>query len=256
MQTYKTLLIQEEHGILTITFNRLAERNSINADLLTELQSVLTAAATNPAIKLLVLAGQAGIFCTGMDFRQFQDVNVKLDDRFSAEYMQTLKQISLLPKIVISQIDGQVIAGGVGFVASSDYVIATPRSQFHLSEALWGLLPACVLPFLIRRVGFQIAYRMTLTTNLVSAEQAANYHLVDELTEQPEKLLQKLYLRLARLESSTVSNLKQYFRKLWIIDEPMEQLAVREITRLTQEPQTQINIRNFLNHGTFPWEKE
>ena len=90
-------------------------------------------------------------------------------------YMDTLRRITLFSKVVISCVDGQVLAGGVGLVACSDLVIATSKAEFGLSEALWGLLPAMVLPYLIRKVGVQKAYFMTLTTIRISVEEAKRY---------------------------------------------------------------------------------
>ncbi|CAL7959626.1 polyketide biosynthesis enoyl-CoA hydratase PksH [Gammaproteobacteria bacterium] len=250
----KTILIKENSGIFTITINRILDGNSINEILMMELNEALAIAEKNPAIKIIAIEGKEGLFCTGMDFKEITNKEVVDTSSFS-QYMETLKRISLLPKIIVSKVDGQVVAGGVGFVASSDYAIATSRSQFSLSEALWGLLPACVLPYLIRRVGFQIAYRMVLTTNIVSAEQACKDHLVDEVNENLDEALRKLYLRVSRLEEKTIHDLKQYFRKLWIIKGEMEQTAVTEITRLMKEPRTMENIHSFINQGIFPWEK-
>ena len=60
--------------------------------------------------------------------------------------MALLKRLTLTPKVVVACIDGKVIAGGVGIAAAADLVVATPRSEFSLSEALWGMLPCCVVP--------------------------------------------------------------------------------------------------------------
>ena len=146
------------------------------------------------------------------------------------------------------------MAGGVGLAAASDIVVSTERSEFSLSEALWGLLPCCVLPFLIRRTGFQKAYFMTLTTRTFTAREAFDIHLVDELTAQPDEALRKLSLRLNLLDDVTISDLKRYFRGLWLINSEMEQAAVAEITRLSALPRVQNNLRNYVEHGRFPWQ--
>ena len=190
-----------------------------------------------------------------MDFSEISQTNTENNAvTWSSNYMVLLKRIALIPKIVIAVVDGEVMAGGVGLVAASDLVIATSKSQFSLSEALWGLLPANVLPYLIRRVGFQKAYTMTLTTQTMSAHDAYTIHLIDELSDHPDEALRKLTLRLARLDEQTIRDMKQYFRKLWMIDEKIEQTAVLELARLIQEPRIQNNIKHFLEEGKFPWE--
>lgn len=253
---YKTLLITEfPHG-LAVTFNRVEQRNALNSELLSELHHFLDEVEKNSACRIIVLRGQQGFFCTGMDFQEMTLATPKGEkaQSLAANYMTLLRRIALFPKVIIAEADGLVMAGGVGLVVASDIAIATSKSQFTLSEALWGLLPANVLPYLIRRVGFQKAYIMTLTTQTITAAEAYAIHLIDELNDKPDEALRKLLPRLARLDEQTVRDMKNYFRKLWIIDEEMEKTALLELARLTQEPRIQNNIKRYLEQGKFPWE--
>lgn len=253
---FSTLIVTEiPHGI-AVTLNRLEQRNSLNSVLMNELQQLLTQAEKNPAYKIIVLRGQEGIFCTGMDFKEMTQAPLEGEgsNRAALAYMSLLKRFASSSKVVIAEVDGQVMAGGVGFVAASDIAIATPRSQFTLSEALWGLLPANVLPYLIRRIGFQKAYTMTLTSQTMTAAEAHAVHLVDELSDNTADSLRKLSLRLGRLNEQTIVDLKNYFRKMWIIDDRMEEVAMLELARLIGEPRVQKNIKCFVEQGKFPWE--
>ena len=139
----------------------------------------------DPRCRMVIWEGQHGWFSTGIDFgdvQAAQSANPQDWRLLLSEYIRTLKRFTLIPKVIAAKVDGQAIAGGVGFAAASDLVFATPSSQFSLSEALWGLLPARPLPSLIRRAGFQTAYRMTLTTLPVSAPQGQAVHSVDEVS--------------------------------------------------------------------------
>ncbi|MCX7920837.1 MAG: enoyl-CoA hydratase-related protein [Clostridia bacterium] len=252
---FKTLLVEENQGIININFNRASEKNSITTEMLREINMVLDYAERTPQNKMVVLQGSDNFFCTGMDFKEFSESVAGHDSENRADpYMNTIKRFSLIPKIIVSKVDGQVTAGGVGFVAASDYVVATERAQFSLSEALWGLLPAMVLPYLIRRVGFQKAYSMTLTTQTVTAEEAYAIHLVDSLSNNPEQAIHRLWLRLRLIDGSTVKHMKEYFRKLWIINNSVEQEAVNLISGLLSDPRIKENITNYVNKNKFPWE--
>lgn len=192
-------------------------------------------------------------FCTGMDFKA---VTEGQQQEFSSDaYMNLLRTMAMAPCIIISAVDGIAMAGGIGIVAASDLVFATPKSQFTLSEALWGLLPCCVTPYLIRRVGFHIAYKMTLTTQTLSAEQARSVHLVDEMTENLDEDIRRQSLRLNRLDPQTLADMKQYFRDMWIVNEHMENKAVHEISRLMSTDRIHQNIVNYVQHGKFPWDQ-
>lgn len=261
---YETIIVKEITGGISVIFNRLEHQNSINELFLKELNNALDLAEKEPSCRILVLEGQEGIFCTGMDFNEAAlayenaDSNSSqatgVENFISSFYMETIKRFSLSPKIIISKVDGKVMAGGVGLAAASDLVIATPRSQFSLSEALWGLLPACVIPYLIRRVGYQKAYKMTLTTLAVSAQEAYDMNLVDELSENPDDSIRRFWLRIGKLEEATISNVKQYFRKMWFVTDQMEEVAVSEISRLVAHPKVRDNIENFVKYQKFPWE--
>ncbi|MBN2532024.1 MAG: enoyl-CoA hydratase/isomerase family protein [Spirochaetales bacterium] len=261
---YKTILVNKTAGEIAITINRPDQRNSINAELLIEINHVLDTAEQDDQCRVIVLKGQKGIFCTGMDFntvakKQEQNDFIPVTQNNehgsnSRPYLETLKRFSLIPKIVITLVDGLVVAGGVGLVAASDIAIATPASNFSLSEALWGLLPSMVLPFLIRRVGFQTAYRMTLTTMPVNAKTACETHLIDEINENLQEAMRAYFLRVSKLEGSTIRTLKDYFRKLWIITNQMEDMAVSQTDRLSSDPGVINNIINYVKYQKFPWE--
>lgn len=257
--SYQTLLITNNPDIphlINITLNRLEHRNSLNKLLISELHDVLDQIEKNPDCRMVILKGQQGIFCTGMDFKEASQSNTEEGTTQSpSEYMDLLKRFTLIPKIIVTEVDGEVMAGGMGLVVASDLAIGTTRSKFTLSEALWGLLPANLMPFLIRRIGFQKAYLMTLTTQTVTAVEAHAIHLIDELSDQPEEILRKYALRLSRLNEQTIRDLKQYFRKMWIINESMEQIAIHELARLMQEPRIRTNIKRFVEQGKFPWEE-
>jgi polyketide biosynthesis enoyl-CoA hydratase PksH len=243
-----------------IRLHRPGSRNSINLGMLEELDAVFRALETDPAIKVIVLQGHPEFFCTGMDFRESMRTGPGTEDQeedaFPARYGKLLKAVSLCPKIVIGNVSGQTLAGGMGLLAVCDYVIAHPESRFGLSEMLWGLLPSMVAPYLIRKVGFRAAYKITLGTAPIDCEAARQIMLVDEITTDPDAALARLIRRYGKLEGGTIARMKLYFREMWIIDEAMESRACRETSQLMQDPLVTENIRNFVLHGRYPWERQ
>ncbi|MES2692708.1 MAG: enoyl-CoA hydratase-related protein [Verrucomicrobiota bacterium] len=253
--SFETILVETTPRVVTITLNRPERNNSINAALLRDMTAALDAAERSATCRAVILQGRPGLFCTGMDFVEAAQSQGGARDMMAIDgYMGILKRFAASPKAIIAKLDGKVVAGGVGFAAACDLVVATPRTEFSLSEALWGILPCCVIPFLIRRVGFQKAYAMTLTTRTWSATEAAAIHLVDDVTEAPDEAIRKLMLRLGLLEDETVLDLKNYFRKMWLLSPEMEQAAVAEISRLVEKPRVRQGIGDYVATGRFPWE--
>ena len=248
------LITKTNPRVWTVTMNRPAQRNSLTQGLMQGLHRALDQAEADPACRLVILAGRENFFCTGMDFTEAAkgaDSPQLLD---GANYMALLKRFAQCGKVIIAKVEGTVQAGGMGLVAASDLVVATPASSFALPEALWGLLPANVMPFLIRRVGFQPAYRLTLTTETIPAAEAWRIGLVDVLSDKPDDEIRRYMLRLGRLDEQTILEAKAYFQKMWLLNEAMEQTAIAELRRLMQTERVQTNIRNYAEHQKFPWE--
>ncbi|NER22528.1 MAG: enoyl-CoA hydratase/isomerase [Symploca sp. SIO1C2] len=251
---YQTLKINHQPAVQRIQIYRPEANNSINEQLTQELLSALQAVEAEETVKVVILEGLPDVFCTGMDFQAIANGEL-VDTKVSAYgYYNILKQMSQSSKVIISLVRGRVQAGGVGFVAASDLVIADETVTFVLSELLFGLLPACVLPFLIRRVGFQKAYRLSLTTQPISGSEAYNWGLVDEYGSNLDKLISQYIRRLRYLPSSGVKELKDYMNKLWIIQEETQNLAANKSAELLGDPTIQGKIKQFAKEGVYPWQ--
>jgi polyketide biosynthesis enoyl-CoA hydratase PksH len=253
---YETLSLTRSGQLLEVAMCRPEQRNTLDDTMLRELHRAWDEAEQDEDCRIVVLAGQPGVFCSGMDFQATAATFDSPDQEVEASaYMRLLRRFTESSRVVVAKVDGTVMAGGVGLAVACDLVVATPRSTFALSEALWGLLPAMVTPFLIRRVGFQKAYAMTLTTRTVAAEEAARMGIIDALTEDPDREIRDQAQRLRRLHPQTISDLKAYFRKMWILTAEMESAAVAETDRLVREPRVRKNIRDYVELGRLPWER-
>ncbi|KAA1246063.1 enoyl-CoA hydratase/isomerase [Aquimarina sp. RZ0] len=253
---YRTIRVAEHRGVITIQLFRPEFDNSINDILINEILNVLTNAEQNKSIKVIILEGNDRVFCTGMDFNAVNSVNANSGiNNNPNDYYNMLKFITSCSKIIITKVKGKVNAGGIGLIASSDIVLADDNATFSLSEALFGLLPACVMPFLIRRIGFQKAQWMALTTQYISCQRAYQIGLVDEKGSDINDLIRRNLIRLNRLETQTIMDLKDYMSKLWIINDKTQELAVNRITTLLNSERIQDNINNFVQKNRFPWQK-
>jgi polyketide biosynthesis enoyl-CoA hydratase PksH len=246
-----------EDGIVRLTLQRPDLNNSLSTAVLADLRRGLDQAERTPGCRLVVIEGSGGTFCTGMDFGEAAAPDGDAAEsarRGGEEFLALLTRITTIGCAVIAKVDGRVVGGGVGIAAASDLVYATPRSSFSLPEALWGLLPCCVLPFLIRRTGFQPAAAMALSTLPVTAEQALRTHLVDEVADDPEAPVRRVRQRLSKIDPATIADLKRYLRGQWFLSADMQAAAVTEFTRLMSSQAVQGRITDFATRQVFPWE--
>lgn len=249
----KTVNIRKEATTFRMQIDRPEARNSLNGELMADLDAALKMGEADPAVQVVVIEGLAEVFCTGMDFdaaTQGDSAAMNPDD-----YYQYLVRMSCSSKVIVALVSGKVNAGGMGLVAASDLVLAGEGATFGLSELLFGLLPACVLPFLIRRIGFQRARWLSLTTKPISAAEAYRIGLADEVGKDPERLLRRQLTRLTCLSPSAVGRLKSYMDDLWIMRAQTRELAVATISSLMEDPEVQGKIRRFVTEGVYPWQR-
>jgi polyketide biosynthesis enoyl-CoA hydratase PksH len=242
--------------VLAATIDAPARGNPLSRAVIAGLHAALDTAEADSTLRILTIEGAGGTFCVGMDFAEATSTGPMTPDEVRAliaSLYDLFDRFTTSEVTVVALVDGPATAGGLGLVAASDIAIATPRASFQLSELLFGLLPATVAPFLVRRMGVQDPYRMTLTAERMDAPTALARRLVDEVTEKPAESLRRLMIRLDRIARPDIAAAKAYFRGLWIMDEATKERAVAAIAARVTDPRTMPAIRAFLDQGATPW---
>ena len=251
---YQTIKVRYQEPFCFLQLYRPRDNNTIDDCLVEECHDVL--ARCEETITVVVLEGLPDVFCFGADF---QGMARKMAEGQPLEHdPQPLYDLWLKlaagPYVTISHVRGKANAGGVGFAAASDIVLADHTAQFSLSELLFGLFPACVLPFLIRRLGFQKAHYMTLMTWPVSVRQAHAWGLVDAYDRQSESLLRKHLLRLKCLSKTGISRYKRYINELHQALPQVKSSALAANREVFSDPDNLQGIFRYVEKGQFPWE--
>lgn len=243
---YQTIQVRVEQPVCFLKLYRPKANNTINRTMVDECLHAL--ATCDDSIHIIVLEGLPDVFCFGADFQ---------DNTTEPEALYDLwGQLARGPFVSIAHVRGKVNAGGVGFVAACDIVLADNSAEFSLSELLFGLFPACVLPFLIRRIGFQKAHYLTLTTKPVAHQQALDWGLVDACEENSEALLRKHLLRLRHLSKTGIQRYKTYINSLDSVLTQSRAVAIAANRELFSDPANLEKIIRYDRTGLFPWESE
>ena len=203
---FSTVRLRFERNVCYLQLYRPHANNTINQQLLDDCLAAPLQLATEQA-SVVVLEGLDDVFCFGADFKALADDPQTTPDP-TAMY-DLWYQLATGPFVTIAHVRGKANAGGMGFVSACDLVIADDRAEFSLSELLFGLMPACVFPFLAQRVGRQQAHALTLQTKPVNVQEAHRIGLVTQYGENSEQLRQQL-LRLRRLDRTAVKRYKDY----------------------------------------------
>lgn len=251
---HQTLRLQSAPAIQTVQLYRPEADNAINSTLIQELSACLSAVEQSDNIKVVVLEGLPHVFCSGMDFQEYIKTDLA-EKRWATETFTVFKQLAESSKITVAKVQGKVNAGGIGLVAACDLVVADSESSFGLSELLFGLLPAMVLPFLLRRIGYQRAKLLALSTQTIGAAEAQRWGLVDAYGADVETLLRPYLQRWRRLSPSAIQQLKKYMNQLQPIDVGTQTLALTTIGEIMANPEIKVGIRHYVEEGGLPWSR-
>jgi enoyl-CoA hydratase len=186
----ETLLYETDGPIATITLNRPERLNTIVPPMPDEFEAAIRAAASDPAVKVVVVRGAGRAFCAGYDFgggfHHWDDLMTTdgtwdpgKDFIGAGAYGPTQKFMSMwrLPKPVIAQVHGWCVGGGSDMALCADLVIASEDAQIGTPYSrMWG----CYLSGMwIYRLGLAKAKEYALTGRPLSGAEAARVELIN-----------------------------------------------------------------------------
>ena len=180
---YKSLLVDIEQHVATVTLNRPEIRNAFNDEMIAELTHAFKTLGNDEQVRVIVLAAAGKAFCAGADLnwmRAMADYSYEENLADADKLAQMLKTIYECPKPTIAAVQGDVYAGGMGLVAVCDVAIAVRIANFCLSEVRLGLAPATISPYVIKALGARASQRYFLSAEVFDAKKARQLGFVHE----------------------------------------------------------------------------
>jgi methylglutaconyl-CoA hydratase len=172
--------------IALIKLNRPEKHNALHPELVKEFKEKLKLAAEDKNIRIIIITGEGKSFCAGADLEylnnltNYSSIENEEDSRSLADLFL---QIYNFPKPTIAAVNGAAIAGGCGLASVCDIIVADKQhAKFGYTEVKIGFIPAIVSIFLIRKIGEGRARQLLLTGELINAETAFKFGLVNYLT--------------------------------------------------------------------------
>lgn len=187
MQTLKTSL--DSRGVFTVELNRPDIRNAFNEQMLDDLIDAFGKDAARPEVRVVVLRGAGAVFSAGGDLSWMKkSVEKSLEQNLeeTRKVTRVFKTINELQKPVIGLIQGAALGGGVGLVSVCDIAIAADDAVFSLSEVRLGIVPACIGPFVVSKIGASHARALFISAERFRAQRALEIGLVHAVVAERE----------------------------------------------------------------------
>ena len=178
-----------DDGIARIALNRPEKRNALNAAVIAALRDALAASAKDPAVRVVLIAGQGKDFCAGLDLVALDKGN----DAGAADHLETARRLAKVllamrrhPRPVVAAVRGRALGGGAGIATACDLILAAESAAIGYPEVKIGFVPAMVAALLRHGVTEKRMFEMLTSGEAVRATEAKAIGLVNQVFADAE----------------------------------------------------------------------
>lgn len=231
MRKFETLESELNHGVLTIFLNRPEIHNAFNETMLKELIEIVES-SDKSEILCVVLRGRGKSFCAGVDLQWMKAVS---RNSYEQNYQESLllskcfETIYTCPKPTIAIVHGAALGGANGLLSACDIAYCTDTAVFSLSEVKIGIIPACIAPYVIKRIGEYGARELMMTGKRINGKEAEVFRLVNKSTSS-ELIEETLAETISNLRTSGPNAMNQCKK---LIHEVCNNLTMKEAYEYT-----------------------
>jgi enoyl-CoA hydratase len=200
--TYATLILDETTPVATVTVNRPAVLNALNAEVLADLDRAFAALAANAGVRCVILTGAGDkAFVAGADIAAMTAMGAAEAEAFANAGHAMAARMERAPFPVIAAVNGFALGGGLELALCADFIYASARAKLGFPETGLAVIPGFGGTQRLRaRVGLAWARELVYTGRILSAEEAQAVGLVNKVCA-PEALLTE-----ARATADTIAS--------------------------------------------------
>jgi len=180
------VLFHTDAAIGFITLNRPERLNAFNADMAAAWAEAASSAVADPDVRAIVIQAEGRAFCAGGDVLAMAEGGGAVGggvEELAAVINGGITALVQSSVPVVAAVQGTAVGGGLGILLSSDYAVGAVDARIGSLYADMGLTPdLSVSAHLTRAVGERRALQLTLTSRLLSADEALDWGLLAEVT--------------------------------------------------------------------------
>ena len=208
---FNNILIRIENKISYITINRPKQLNALNSETIKELHNAITYSENNKEARCILITGSGDkAFVAGADIKEFAGFNIEEGEKLARKGQELLFDLlENCSKPTIAAINGFALGGGLELAMSCHIRLASTNAKMGLPEVSLGVIPGYGgTQRLANLVGKGKALEMISTASMISAEQALNYGLVNDICDQEELIsnCEKIASKISRNSPNAISS--------------------------------------------------
>ena len=250
----ETLKFDIEDGIATITLSRPDAANALDLTMARELSDVAIICDEADDVRVVVIRGEGKMFCAGGDLSVMGDAGhtaPAVIKQMAGDLHMALSRLNRMDAPVIAAINGTAAGAGFSIAVATDLAIAVDSAKFTMAYTNAGLSPdGSSSYFLPRRVGDRRARELMLTNRLLSAQEALDWGILNQVVSADEfdDAVAKLASSFATGPTRAFGQVKQLLTASF--DNGLEtqmELETRGISDMARSEDGQEGISAFLN---------
>jgi len=178
------LLTERRGHVLIVTMNRPAAKNALSSEMLARMYDAWVELSEDPELRVGILTGAGGTFCSGMDLKAFASgfEETEWTKRFQADddlHWKALLRHYRPSKPLIAAVEGYALAGGTEILQATEIRVAGESATFGITEVARGLFPLGGSTVRLRRqIPFTLAAELLLTGRHIPAAEALDMGLI------------------------------------------------------------------------------
>ncbi|MDM9631211.1 enoyl-CoA hydratase/isomerase family protein [Robiginitalea aurantiaca] len=212
-----SLYTRLDGGLAILEFGHPSS-NSLNSELLSRLCKEIESLGANTEIALILIQSEGDrAFCAGASFDELLEISTpEQSTAFFNGFARLINSMRTCPIPIIGKVHGKAVGGGVGLIASCDYVMASDKASLRLSEIGLGIAPLVIAPAVERKAGVSGLAELALApSEWKSAYWARERGLFSKVFESRSDLDKETEFFAADLASHSRDALMLMKRALW-----------------------------------------
>ena len=214
-------ILNQDSGILRLTLDDENNKNALSEAMIDELTEAINAANDNKEVKVIIIASNGNVFCSGHNLKEITAARNN-NDKGESYFMNLFELCSSLMQLIVScskpviaEVDGIATAAGCQLVASCDLAISSNTAKFATPGVNIGLFCSTPMVALSRNVSKKEAMKMLLTGEMIDAVEAKRISLINDYVsdDKLEESVNNLALKISKKSSMTVKIGKEAFYK-------------------------------------------
>lgn len=203
------VVVRRHPGWAELVLNRPERRNAIVAETVAELRRALDELAGDETVHAVVVRGEGGVFCSGLDLRQLPS-----GAEFGSAWAGLHSALAAFPTVLIAALESAAVAGGASLALACDLVVVGQGAFLSVPEVAMGRPAPMNVAWLVYKLGVGPALQAVLSGRRYDADALLRAGIAHEVVADDEvgARAEQLAAAMAGSDRATLVGLKQSVR--------------------------------------------